>query len=352
MADYKSGYILTDKGKALQAKVEAGTTTLKLTKMEIGSGTVSSLDEYRTRTSLISVRAGMIPSDVSSNGSMCQVTATLSSETIEEGFDANELGLYATDDGNEILYCVSYDENPSYVPGKYDGAATKTEFSLLIAFSDAAKIELTLPTDSQGVLELIQNAEVSAAKAATNAENSQSLAEAAADRAEKSAQAVSLSATAAKASETASNKHEKEAQGYASSAENSSDNANRAMQYSVRMAQRITQMAQTVQENTETVVNTADEVAYNAKAAKAAMDNANSAADNASRDATQADQSATLAGNYAKTAGETAVHVNEAVDRLNAKELLCTAEGLFLQLDVKTGHVQIGVKMSEEEGNG
>ena len=46
MADYADGYIITEKGKSLQAKVEAG-AALKLTRMVLGNGTIESIDEYK-----------------------------------------------------------------------------------------------------------------------------------------------------------------------------------------------------------------------------------------------------------------------------------------------------------------
>lgn len=61
--------------------------------------------------------------------------------------------------------------------------------------------------------------------------------------------------------------------------------------------------------------------------------------------ASDAKQSETNAKEYAKDAAG-------AVDRINAKELLCTVEGMFLRLDVKTGRVQIGAQIGEEGENG
>ena len=61
--NFTTGYILTKTGEALQAKAEAG-TELKLTKMQLGSGTAATVDDYYERTTLIEPKNAMTISEV------------------------------------------------------------------------------------------------------------------------------------------------------------------------------------------------------------------------------------------------------------------------------------------------
>ena len=53
MANFANGYVLTKKGAALMADVEAGKLSLKLTRVQLGSGTVNRTSDYDSRTALV-----------------------------------------------------------------------------------------------------------------------------------------------------------------------------------------------------------------------------------------------------------------------------------------------------------
>lgn len=193
MANFKSGYILTTAGKALQAKVEAGETTLKLTKMSLGDGTVSSVDEYADKTDLVSRKYDMIVSKVEAKSVGCTVMASVNSQAVETGFDVTELGLFAQDGDDEILYCVSYDEDAMYVPGKSDGSAVECEFAVHIQFATAEKVEIVLPTDVSEIVKWVENNTVKCEEAAEKSEQAIQ----AADRAEQEAANATAAAVTA-----------------------------------------------------------------------------------------------------------------------------------------------------------
>lgn len=242
MANFKSGYILTNAGKALQAKVEAGETLLQLTKIKLGSGTVESIDEYADMTDLKEVEYEMIVASVESRIEGCVVKANVTSTAVSEGFNVTELGLFAKDGDDEILFCVSYDEDVMYVPGKSDGSAVTCEFSVYIQFAAAAKVEIVLPTDVDEIVKWVQN---NTLICENSAEKSQQ-AITAADRAEQEAlNAGNAAATAESARDSANSARDQaeaiaiEAKESAAEAKTSEENAATSAAKAEKAAQKL-----------------------------------------------------------------------------------------------------------------
>lgn len=198
--------VLTSKGKALQAKVEAEKSTLNLTRMAVGSGTGMNLSDYDDATALENERHSMLITGKEQSGGACIITAGLTSDAVDEGFIATELGLFAKDGDGEILYAVSLFEGGQYIPGKLEGTGIDLEFTMTIVFSSDATISATLPADQDTIIKRVQNDAVNAVNAATAAASSESNAKAAAERAETEAQNAALSESNSKASEKSAKK--------------------------------------------------------------------------------------------------------------------------------------------------
>ena len=105
MAEWNGG-ILTNKGRALEAKVEAGTCKLTLTKMKVGDGSPATIE---TMTDLASPRQIIAISSITpSDDGSCDVAGVLTNAELQKGFYIRELGIFATDpDDGEILYRLS-----------------------------------------------------------------------------------------------------------------------------------------------------------------------------------------------------------------------------------------------------
>lgn len=204
--DNENGFILTDKGRELLAKVEAEAGTLNLTRCALGNGTVNSIDEYRTASGLVSQKYSMLIAKKEHANRLCTITVSISSDSVNEGFYPHELGIFAEDDGAELLFGIAYDDSPRYIPGKNEGVSVENEYPISFAFSDSDTIEVTLPATQEEIVQLVQNNAVNAVNAATAAATSESNAKAAADRAETEAQSAALSESNAKASEGAAKK--------------------------------------------------------------------------------------------------------------------------------------------------
>lgn len=152
MANWNGG-ILTNKGRALAAKVEAGTCKLAFTKMKVGDGTssnVESLTDLASPKQVISLSAIVPASD-----GTCDVSGVLTNITLEKGFYLRELGLFATDpDEGEILYAVATDSTPDYLQAKGGATNLALDVHMKIAISSASSV--SMKGDLQGLVTVEQ----------------------------------------------------------------------------------------------------------------------------------------------------------------------------------------------------
>ena len=141
MAEWNGG-ILTNKGRALAAKVEAGTCKLTLTKMKVGDGepsTIETLTDLASPQQVIAI-SSIPPSD---DGS-CDVGGVITNAELEKGFYIKELGLFATDpDDGEILYAVATASKADYLQAKGGAAVESIDCHMKIAISSASVVNLT-----------------------------------------------------------------------------------------------------------------------------------------------------------------------------------------------------------------
>lgn len=133
-----SGGILTTCGQALQAKVDAGQTTLTFTKMKIGSGVLGI--------------SGIFASE-----NITTLTGVITNAGVTTGFQVRELGVFATDPAlGEILYSVTIDSAPDYLPPEGGAVAVFQEFNYNIAVSNAANVSAILSTSGLVTVGMLQ----------------------------------------------------------------------------------------------------------------------------------------------------------------------------------------------------
>ena len=199
MANLINGYRITDRGKKLQAAVEAG-GKLTLTRMQVGDGTINSLDDYNDATGLIRSKYNVMITSTEQVGTSVKVVGSIDSSAVDAEFYPKELGLYAKDSDGEFLFAVTYDEGAQPVPAKMDAAAIEDVFQIWIAISDQATIEVVLPTDATEIVKMVQDNALKSIDAADQAAKSESSATAAAARAETEAKNAATSAASAEQS--------------------------------------------------------------------------------------------------------------------------------------------------------
>lgn len=134
---------LTDLGRALDAKVTAGTTQLSFTKMKLGSGTESD-EDIPAMTDLVSPELvlGISSCAVSaSDDTVCELISVASSSDVEDSFVVRELGVFATDpDVGEILYAVMLDSTPDTMPNENVSSPVTVTYQVNIVSANASSI--------------------------------------------------------------------------------------------------------------------------------------------------------------------------------------------------------------------
>jgi hypothetical protein len=149
MANWTGG-LLTAAGRALQAKVIAGTCSLSLTRIKLGDGTETG-DDIEAMTDLRSVKSVLSISSITHEDNLCTVTGVILTSTVSTGYYAREWGLFATDpDVGEILYMISLDSVPDWVPPSTSALTVSATYAMSIAIENATSI--TANIDAAGLV--------------------------------------------------------------------------------------------------------------------------------------------------------------------------------------------------------
>lgn len=153
MANWQ-GAILTNKGRALQAKVEGGLCQLALTKLKTGDGTQAPGQTLEALTDLVSPKQNIAISAVvvdENQPGVVYVKGILSNASLTTGYMVKELGLFATDpDDGEILYAITVDPNPDYLQDNTSATVITESLKLAIAVSNTSDVTAVL--DPEGLL--------------------------------------------------------------------------------------------------------------------------------------------------------------------------------------------------------
>ncbi len=138
-----SAFTLTDKGLALQAKVNAGSTELKFTKFVIGSGVPSGT--INSMTELAHKEMDVPINQISVEKNTVTMSGVITNTGVSVGFTLQEFGLNATDpDEGEILYGVMTDPNPDFIPAEGTATVVSQEFELHLTVSNTGNVSAVL----------------------------------------------------------------------------------------------------------------------------------------------------------------------------------------------------------------
>lgn len=141
MANWQTA-VVTDKGKALIAKVTAGTTQLNITRAAIGRGNPSNLVQATALANAIG--AAEIITKVAKNNTTT-VTVRITNAAFSQLESISELGLFATDpDEGEILFCVMVDSNPDQVQSASNSTLVAKTITMGIGYDNADNVTVVL----------------------------------------------------------------------------------------------------------------------------------------------------------------------------------------------------------------
>nr|DAP82602.1 MAG TPA: tail collar fiber protein [Caudoviricetes sp.] len=137
------GYKLTNKGNALQIKVEAGKCKLDITKLKLGSGTASG--DIVNLTDLVKVEQTVPISKIEViDDYTCRITGLVTNQGLNKTYYIREIGLYAQDpDDGEILYLVAVDKNPDVMPADNYQMIISQEFNIDVVVSNVDSVNVT-----------------------------------------------------------------------------------------------------------------------------------------------------------------------------------------------------------------
>lgn len=151
--------IITEKGQALLAKVVAGNTKLAFTKIAVSADTLSGDLVKRTDIGTIK-QESKIASVSKQNNSNVKVSASISNETLHEGYYIRNIGLFATDpQDREILYSISVaDESTAtadWMPPFNGIGVSSLLIDLVTAVSNASEVNVSVdPSTSATVAQI------------------------------------------------------------------------------------------------------------------------------------------------------------------------------------------------------
>lgn len=142
MAKWKP-VVITEKGLALQAKVEAG-AALVFTKVALGSGKPANLAKA---TALASMKQKMTIASKQVKGNTCTIYATSTNKDVKSEYAASELGLFAKDpQAGEILFAITTDDSPETVPVGTSATVITQRIGLTVSISSSSNITTIIET--------------------------------------------------------------------------------------------------------------------------------------------------------------------------------------------------------------
>ena len=134
MSAYNDGNYLTEKGRALIAKLMASETEIKFTRATVGSGSVPVGSSPKEMEALAEHRVDGVLSEISvNNPGEVQIVFQVFSRDVQVGFLASEAAIWAEDpDEGEILYTyVVMDNNPEFIRASSDPVQKFAEFTCI-----------------------------------------------------------------------------------------------------------------------------------------------------------------------------------------------------------------------------
>lgn len=155
-----NGLVLTKKGQLLQAKVGTG-VVLALTKMKLGSGVLPKGTSIEDLTDLVAPEqnVGIASKEVLTDQKMCKISATITNVGLSAGYYVRELGVFADDpDDGEILYAVTFDSAPDYLPAEGGSTAVSQEFDVYISASTASNVKVSIDPGALATMGYVETA--------------------------------------------------------------------------------------------------------------------------------------------------------------------------------------------------
>lgn len=164
-------FIITNKGKELQARMVAGDTTAKFIHISTSAHDYSG-ENLEKLTELADIKqTALVSSVVRKETTLVSVIASVENSSLTDGYYVKALGLYAEDDeGNEVLFAVSTSSDyPDYMPPFSGSAVSSVTYEMNIKVDTAEHIVIEVNPAAAPTVKEVE--EIADAKTSNHAGN-------------------------------------------------------------------------------------------------------------------------------------------------------------------------------------
>lgn len=135
--------VITDAGEVLLAKIIAGTETLNLTSAKTSDYEYPAETSFKALTDLQGIKQTMAnPTAQVLSDTVIGVQALFGNQDVAQAYDIWNIGLYAMDGDNEILFSISSAQTPDQMPAFEGVAPSSYIYDIRLAVSQAADITI------------------------------------------------------------------------------------------------------------------------------------------------------------------------------------------------------------------
>nr|DAL29440.1 MAG TPA_asm: tail collar fiber protein [Caudoviricetes sp.] len=141
------GFKRTKLGQNLQAKIDAGLTKFKITKLGIGDGSYQGTVENMIALSNKKQDLNVSKIEVSEN--VIKIQTTITNTGVTEKYQMTEIGIFATDpEMGEILYAVMTDPNPDTMPAYGSATVVKKTWTFNLIVDNTGDVSAVIDSAS------------------------------------------------------------------------------------------------------------------------------------------------------------------------------------------------------------
>lgn len=145
------GTVITNKGKQLIVKLLTQNSALRFTRAVIGDGIHKESYDIEEMTGLLSYKTDGYISKCEADGDTANLTIQIIPLTVEKGFMATEMGIYAAEDtenAEEILYAyLDMTEDPQYIYANGGETQKFVEITLSVIIGNVSTVTANIAPD-------------------------------------------------------------------------------------------------------------------------------------------------------------------------------------------------------------
>ena len=141
------GFKRTKLGQNLQAKIDAGLTKFKITKLGIGDGSYQG--NVENMIALSNKKQDLNVSKIEVSENVIKIQTTITNTGVTEKYQMTEIGIFATDpEMGEILYAVMTDPNPDTMPAYGSATVVKKTWTFNLIVDNIGDVSAVIDSAS------------------------------------------------------------------------------------------------------------------------------------------------------------------------------------------------------------